>query len=69
MQGLAADLETTILSTEQQRVVLHRFTEARAAGLTRLEARLYAESEIDCGLLRRLVARGCRGRLLARIVL
>lgn len=46
-----------------------RFDEARAAGLTLVEARLYAESDIDCGELRRLVALGYAGRRLADLLL
>jgi hypothetical protein len=40
--------------SDQEKVVLHRYTEAREYGFTRLEARLYAESAIDAGELRRL---------------
>jgi hypothetical protein len=53
---MAADTDHEL--TEPQKVVRWRFREARDAGLTRVEARLYAESEIDCSDLRRLVANG-----------
>lgn len=41
--------------SERSRVILHRYQEARDYGFTRLEARLYAESEIDCSELRKLI--------------
>lgn len=55
--------------TEQQRVVLHRYHEARAYGLTRVEARLYAESAIDAADLRRLIRVGCPPAQVAKILL
>ena len=55
--------------TEQQEVVLHRYEEARGYGFTRLEARLYAESTIDCGILRHLKAKGCGPAMAAKILL
>ena len=48
-------VETEVKISERSRVILHRYQEARDYGFTRLEARLYAESEIDCSALRRLV--------------
>ena len=55
--------------SERSRVILHRYAEARDYGLGRLEARLYAESEIDASELRRLKAGGCPPVLAARIIL
>lgn len=45
-----------------------RFEEARDAGLTLVEARLFAESDIDIGLLRKCVEAGCPAILLAKII-
>jgi hypothetical protein len=55
--------------TEAQLVVFRRFREARKAGLTLVEARLFAESDVDVGLLRKLVAGGCAPALAARILI
>lgn len=49
--------------------MLRRFREARAAGLTRVEARLFAESDVDIGLLRKCVAGGCSPLLMAKVLL
>lgn len=57
------------LSTEAQVVVFRRFREARDAGLTLVEARLFAESDADVGVLRKLVAGGCKPATAARILL
>lgn len=46
-----------------------RRKEASAAGMSIVEARLFAESGIDIGELRRLVRKKCPGELLARILL
>jgi hypothetical protein len=54
---------------EQARVVYHRYKEAREYGLTRLEARLYAESTIDASELRRLRRAGCAPAIAAKILL
>ena len=64
-----AQTEETVELSERGRVVLHRYAEAREFGLTRLEARLYAESEIDVGELRRLKRLGCPPIVAARILL
>lgn len=61
--------ESTVELGEQARVVLHRYREAREYGLTRLEARLYAESEISASELRRLKRKGCPPIMAARILL
>jgi|SRR5579872_5697734 len=59
----ATDPETL---TEAQQVVLRRFHEARQAGLTHVEARLFAESDTEIRLLRSLVAKGCGPALMAK---
>jgi hypothetical protein len=64
-EGVAEDRELG----EQGRVVLHRYREAREYGLTRLEARLYAESQIDASELRRLRRAGCAPAIAAKILL
>lgn len=53
-----AEIATTIELTEQQKVVVWRYEEARRYGFTRLEARMYADSEIDSSELRRLKRSG-----------
>jgi hypothetical protein len=55
--------------TEQQRVVDRRFDEARSAGLTLVEARLFAESDADVGQLRKLAASGCPAAQIAAILI
>lgn len=57
------------LSDEQLEVLRRRYVEAREAGLTIVEARLFAESDRDVGELRRLVKKGCPVEQLRRIIL
>ena len=54
---------------ELGQVTLRRYTEARRYGLTMVEARLYADSQIDTSELRRLKRKGCPPRLAAEILL
>lgn len=54
---------------EEATVYLRRFKEARRAGMSRLEAQLFAESEIDVGELRRLVRLGCPAGMVAALLL
>jgi hypothetical protein len=54
---------------EPQRVILHRYREARLYGLTRLEARLWAESDADVSMLRLLRRSGCPPAVAAKILL
>ncbi len=56
-------------SDEQLQVLRRRYTEARKAGLTLVEAKLFAESDADVGELRRLVRAGCPVEQLRAIVL
>jgi hypothetical protein len=53
---------------ERVAVYDHRLEEARQAGLTDLDAELFAGNDQDVGLLRRLVADGCAPRLIGLIV-
>ncbi len=57
------------MGVESRRVVVRRYEEGRGVGLTRLEARLFAESTIDVGKLRSLVKAGCKPQLIAKILL
>lgn len=54
---------------EVAQVLRRRRREALAAGMSPVEARLFAESEIDIGQLRHLVAAGCPDSLLAKVLL
>ncbi len=62
-------LEPPHLSDEMYQVHKRRYLEARAAGLTIVESKLFADSERDVGQLRSLVASHCPTGLLAKIVL
>lgn len=55
--------------SEQQHVRARRFREARKAGLTLVEARLFADSDTDIGLLRKLAAAGCPPVTIAHILI
>ncbi len=46
-----------------------RYDEARKAGLTPVEAAMFAESPADLGELRKLVAKGCPVETIRAIVL
>jgi hypothetical protein len=62
--------DTTVVELgERNRVILHRYTEAREYGLTKIEARLYAESEISATDLRRLKRVKCPASMAAKILL
>lgn len=54
---------------EYLEVQRRRYTEARRAGLTIVEAKLFAESGRDIGELRKLVKAGCPVETLREIVL
>jgi hypothetical protein len=64
-----ADQDGEWLSLEQLAVRNWRFDHAVAAGLTDLEAKLFAESDRELAELRKFVEKGCDARLIARIVL
>lgn len=57
------------VSDELLEVRRHRYKEARDAGLSIVEAKLFADSNSDVGWLRRLVADDCPPALLARIII
>lgn len=54
---------------EVHAVITNKFLEAREAGLTRVEARLFAESNGDVRILRKLVKSGCPPATIAKIVI
>ena len=54
---------------ERTRVSNRRYHEALDAGLSVVEANVFADSTADVGLLRLLVGAGCDPVLIARIVL
>lgn len=58
-----------ISDTEQEEVLRRRKAEAVEDGMSVVEARIFSESELDIGELRKLVATGCPPELLARILL
>ena len=60
-----ADRETD----EVEEVVRWRRREALEAGMSRLEAGLYADSEINTQELRKLIKKGCPPDLLAKVLL
>lgn len=64
----ATEPEAPVICDELHRVISRRFLEARRAGLTRVEARMFAESEIDVGELRRMVKAECPPGLIARLL-
>lgn len=55
--------------SEQDGVLRRRFDEALEAGLNPYEAYRFAVSDLDVGLLRLVVKKGCPAQLIARIVL
>ena len=56
-------------TAETEQVHRHRYREARACGLSVLEATHFADSDGDLGELRRLIKLGCPMQLVRRIVL
>lgn len=58
-----------ILVDERLEVTRRRYKEARRAGLTLVEAQLFADSDADVGWLRWLVEHQCAVELIRRIVL
>jgi hypothetical protein len=55
------------LSTEEQSVLAWRYSQLRALGFEREDARALAEGTADLALLRRLVGAGCPKELAFRI--
>lgn len=54
--------------SEKTAVIQHRFDEAKAAGLTDLQAAEFSIADTDVGLLRKLVNGHCPPQLLGKIV-
>ena len=65
----AEPADAPVLDDEQWQRHKWRYDAARRAGLTLVEAKLFADSDVDIGELRRLHAAGCPPELLARLVL
>lgn len=65
---MADDEEPLEHDPEQARVFRRRFKEAREYGLTLVEARLFAESDMEIRLLRLCAEGGCPPQLGARIL-
>jgi hypothetical protein len=57
------------MACEQVVVWRWRQEEAKQAGMTKIEARMFAESDRDIGELRKMVAKGCPPELLAKVLL
>lgn len=61
--------EPTVPDEEYRAVIRWRYEQARLYGLTRIEARLFAESDADIGALRHLAELGCAPATAAKILL
>lgn len=61
--------ETPVLSDEALEVKRRRYREARHAGLSIAEATLFADSDSDVAILRKLVGFGCPAHQIARIII
>jgi hypothetical protein len=57
-----------VVSDEQLQVLRNRYAEARAAGLSIVEAQLFRDSLTDVGLLRRCVRNGWTAEQIAAVV-
>jgi hypothetical protein len=66
---LETDTDEATVVDEKRQVVLWRYQQARDAGLTLVEARIFSECDQDVGVLRQLVRRGCPPTVIARILL
>lgn len=58
MSGRPIDVETAAEPSEETVVRWNRYKEARRAGMSIVEAQLWADSGADVGLLRRCVTNG-----------
>lgn len=67
-RDMQAAEETTVLS-EEMVVFIRRHDEAIRYGFGELDAQAWAESQVDSGLLRRLMRDGCPPKLAAEILL
>lgn len=54
---------------ETEAVYRHRYREARDAGMSIVEAQLFADSDGDLAVLRKLLAAGCTPQMILRILL
>ena len=61
--------EPLVLCDEQINIYRRRYREARAAGLTVVEAELWADSKESVGTLRKLVAAGATPAQIRAVVL
>jgi hypothetical protein len=68
VQSVETDVDPE-LSSEHEQVLRWRYEEIRKLGMSRLDARLLADSEADLNLLRRLAAAGCPAATAVRIAL
>lgn len=57
------------LTDEARTVLKNRYQEARRAGLSIVEAKLFADSDQDVGVLRRCVRNGWSAEQIAAVVL
>jgi hypothetical protein len=64
-----AVVDRELVLSENKRVFLRRYQEARLYGFTKREAYLFASSSTDVGELRRLVKVGCPPLVGAKILL
>ena len=62
-------MESADISDEKLEVGRRRYQEARDAGLTIAESMIFADSDADIGVLRKLVKDGCPVELVREIVL
>jgi hypothetical protein len=57
------------MSDEAAGLYRHRYREARRAGMVYIDAALFASSDADVGMMRRLARDGCSPDLILRILL
>lgn len=60
--------DTPVELNEESRVFLRRYKEAREYGFCEVDARMWAESHVESGQLRRLKRLGCSPKLAAKIL-
>jgi hypothetical protein len=68
-RDMPEETDSTHLDSDALRVVLKRYREARLGGLSKVEARMWAESDEPTGLLRKCVEGGATAEQLRAIVL
>ena len=67
--GMSVSEETAPVAGDKHDLYRHRYATARRAGLTMVEAQLFADSKSDIGVLRQLAEADCDPKLIAEIVL